>query len=260
MAGLNRREQLSEIEAGIKEAEGSQYSTIQQAKEAKDYYDQVFGAYARAQKAAEQGMSPDEMAAARQGYAETSNLARQNALAASGGTLGKYINATLNANQGQFATQLAAQNAQIKRQNQAIAADYLNQLGSASQQAQAIETEKYMQNQRIQEQLGLAKQQWYDQKTQRQNELLKAAVGLGGSLGSAAILASDIRLKQGIVFSHEEKGHKVYEFSYKSEPNVRYSGVMAQEVLNINPSAVVEENGYYKVNYDMLGITMKKLN
>jgi hypothetical protein len=35
---------------------------------------------------------------------------------------------------------------------------------------------------------------------------------------------------------------------------------MAQEVLEKNPSAVIEENGYYKVDYDMLGLTMKKLN
>jgi len=35
---------------------------------------------------------------------------------------------------------------------------------------------------------------------------------------------------------------------------------MAQEVLETNPSAVIEEDGYYKVHYDMLGLTMKKLN
>jgi hypothetical protein len=35
---------------------------------------------------------------------------------------------------------------------------------------------------------------------------------------------------------------------------------MAQEVIKTHPSAVIEENGYYKVNYDMLGLTMKKIN
>jgi hypothetical protein len=71
---------------------------------------------------------------------------------------------------------------------------------------------------------------------------------------------SDIRLKQDIVFSHQEKGYKIYEFSYKSEPNVRYSGVLAQEVLEINPDAVISDNGYYKVDYHKLGLTMKKLD
>lgn len=35
---------------------------------------------------------------------------------------------------------------------------------------------------------------------------------------------------------------------------------MAQEVLEINPKAVIEQDGYYKVHYDILGLTMKKLN
>lgn len=69
-----------------------------------------------------------------------------------------------------------------------------------------------------------------------------------------------MRLKKNIVYSHTENGHKIYEFEYINEPSVRYSGVMAQEVMKMNPDAVIEESGYYKVNYDMLGLTIKKLN
>jgi hypothetical protein len=90
--------------------------------------------------------------------------------------------------------------------------------------------------------------------------LVNAGTSVVGQAAGAAAAASDIRLKKNIVYSHTENGHKIYEFEYKNEPNVKYSGVMAQEVLETNPSAVVEENGYYKVYYDMLGLTMKKLN
>jgi len=40
----------------------------------------------------------------------------------------------------------------------------------------------------------------------------------------------------------------------------RYEGVMPQDVLNVMPAAVsVGEDGYYRVNYAMLGIEMRYL-
>lgn len=256
------KERLSDIEKAISESEKSPYNEAQISKQNQDYYNKVLGEYARAQREASYGLSPEEKAAARQTYAETTNLGRQNALAAGGGTLGKYINANLNANQGQFSTQLAAQDAEIKRAKQQQVLGYLNELGGASQRFQDVQNMNFQKQLMAEQALGQAQTDWYAQRDANRRALIQA--GAQGVSSAAQIATggttSDIRLKQDIVFSHEEKGHKVYEFSYKSEPNVRYSGVMAQEVLEINPSAVVEENGYYKVNYDMLGITMKKLN
>ena len=111
--------------------------------------------------------------------------------------------------------------------------------------------------------LGQAKSQWQMADLQRKQQNLEAGlsvVGAGAQIGAAAAGASDIRLKENIKFSHKENGYNIYEFNYKSDPSSRYTGVMAQEIMEVNPSAVVEEDGYYKVYYDMLGITMKKLN
>lgn len=264
---------LAQTNAAIAESEKSPYNEAQISKQNQDYYNKVLGEYARAQREASFGLSPEETAAARQNYAETTNLARQNAITAGGGTLGRYINANLNANQGQFATQLAAQDAEVKRQKQAMVASYLNELGGASQRFQDVQNLNFQKQMMAEQALGQAKSDWQKaelQRKQQNKEAWLSLVGMGAQAGSAyagteagaAALAalSDIRLKQDIVFSHEENGYKVYEFSYKSEPSIRYSGVMAQEVMMIKPEAVFEENGYYKVNYDMLGITMKKLN
>jgi hypothetical protein len=254
------KDRLSEIDAAIAESEKSPYNLARVSKENVDYYNKVLGDYAKAKRESEYGFSPEEKAAARQGYAETTNLARQNALSAGGGNLAKYINANLNANQGQFSTQLAAQDAEVKRAKQQQALAYLGQLGSASQTFQDVQNLNFQKQMLAEQALGQAKTDWYTQRDANRRALVQTGASVAGTAASAAAQASDIRLKQDIVFSHEENGHKIYEFSYKSEPNVRYSGVMAQEVLGINPSAVFEENGYYKVNYDMLGITMKKLN
>jgi len=256
---------LEETNRLIAESEKSPYNLAQVSKENVDYYNKVLGDYAKAKRESEYGFSPEEKAAARQSYAETTNLARQNALSAGGGNLAKYINANLNANQGQFSTQLAAQDAEVKRAKQQQALAYLGQLGSASQTFQDVQNLNFQKQMLAEQALGQAKSDWQKaelQRKQQNKELVISSVQSAGQIAAAVapLAASDIRLKQDIVFSHEENGHKVYEFSYKSEPNVRYSGVMAQEVLQINPSAVFEENGYYKVNYDMLGITMKKLN
>jgi hypothetical protein len=287
------KDRLSEIDAAIAESEKSPYNLARVSKENVDYYNKVLGDYAKAKRESEYGFSPEEKAAARQSYAETTNLARQNALSAGGGNLAKYINANLNANQGQFSTQLAAQDAEVKRAKQQQALAYLGQLGSASQTFQDVQNLNFQKQLLAEQALGQAKTDWYTQRDTNRRALVQSGASMvgqaagaiasggtslasGGTSGgtstwtppplpkytpiTAPPLPSDIRLKQDIVFSHEENGHKIYEFSYKSEPNVRYSGVMAQEVLQINPSAVFEENGYYKVNYDMLGITMKKLN
>jgi hypothetical protein len=72
-------------------------------------------------------------------------------------------------------------------------------------------------------------------------------------------ISSDIRLKTDI----EQVGTTVYglplyHFRYKSNTE-RFEGIMAQDVLQVMPDAVVAgENGYYRVNYGRLGIRMTK--
>jgi hypothetical protein len=297
------KERLAELNKMIAESEQSPYNVAQVSKENIDYYNKALADYAKARREAEYGFSPEERAAARQTYAETANLARQNALAAGGGTMGKYINANLNAGQGQFATQLAAQDAEIKRAKQQQVLAYLGQLGQASGVSQDVATQNFQKQIMAEQALGQAKSDWYAQRQANQRAVTQAliaggaqaasmmATGGAGGTGTTTpavtsttssfyqnpnvtpipspvnpnwsptpYVNSDIRLKENIKFSHKENGYNIYEFNYKSDPSSRYTGVMAQEVIEVNPSAVVEEDGYYKVYYDMLGITMKKLN
>jgi hypothetical protein len=72
---------------------------------------------------------------------------------------------------------------------------------------------------------------------------------------------SDIRLKTDIhrvgttVF-----GLPLYQFEYRNKLGPHYIGVMAQDVLKVKPEAVsIGADGFYRVNYDMLGISMLKI-
>ena len=52
----------------------------------------------------------------------------------------------------------------------------------------------------------------------------------------------------------------LYTFRYIGKDG-QYEGVMAQDVLKVMPIAVnVGEDGYYRVNYEMLGIEMRRLD
>lgn len=85
------------------------------------------------------------------------------------------------------------------------------------------------------------------------------AVGTGVSFVAGFI--SDVRLKKNIVRVGKSKGFNLYNFEYKNgiKKGV-YQGVMAQEVEKINPRAVLTNaRGYKMVNYDMIGLKMKKL-
>ena len=72
---------------------------------------------------------------------------------------------------------------------------------------------------------------------------------------------SDIRLKTDIQqVGTTAHNLPLYTFRYIGNDD-RYEGVMAQDVLNVMPRAVsVGEDGYYRVNYDMLGIEMRRLD
>ena len=70
---------------------------------------------------------------------------------------------------------------------------------------------------------------------------------------------SDIRLKTDIEpVGTTVYGLPLYHFRYKTGTE-RFEGVMAQDVLEVMPDAVVVgEDGYYRVKYARLGITMTR--
>ena len=71
---------------------------------------------------------------------------------------------------------------------------------------------------------------------------------------------SDIRLKTDIHrIGTTVLGLPLYTFQYRNQPGV-YVGVMAQDVLKVEPAAVsVGANGYYLVDYGKLGIAMERI-
>lgn len=90
-----------------------------------------------------------------------------------------------------------------------------------------------------------------------------ALLGAGATLGAASIkYSSDRRLKQDItlVGRDEHTGLNLYEFSYTLTPHQRWVGVMADEVLQVMPSAVhTNAEGFHSVDYDALGLEMKQV-
>jgi hypothetical protein len=82
---------------------------------------------------------------------------------------------------------------------------------------------------------------------------------LGAKIGFKP--ASDVRLKTEIRrIGTAAHGLPLYAFRYIGEPGL-YEGVMAQDVLGVMPEAVsVAEDGYYRVDYELLGISFRRLN
>ena len=82
------------------------------------------------------------------------------------------------------------------------------------------------------------------------------------SAGFAAMMpASDIELKENIEeVGTSPRGFTLYEFNYIDEPNQRYRGVMAQDLLKQLPQAVSEgDNGYLQVDYNMTDVVFTKV-
>ena len=82
-----------------------------------------------------------------------------------------------------------------------------------------------------------------------------------GGTGMIGGLFSDIRLKEKIEKAGiSPSGIPIYEFNYIGS-NSRYSGAMAQDLLEINPDAVtMDTSGYYKVNYNNIDVDMRQIN
>lgn len=83
--------------------------------------------------------------------------------------------------------------------------------------------------------------------------------GLMGLAGAGIMKYSDVRMKENIVpVGYLPNGLPVYEYEYKAEfkdiaGHGKHIGVMAQEVEQVNPEAVVtQSNGYKAVNYGAL--------
>ncbi len=82
------------------------------------------------------------------------------------------------------------------------------------------------------------------------------------SPGIASLFSkSDENLKENIVPVGEENGHKVYEYNYIPEMKIkgRFVGVMAQSVRKTHPEAVIETPAGLAVNYDMIGVRMRRI-
>lgn len=74
--------------------------------------------------------------------------------------------------------------------------------------------------------------------------------GGGTTAGNIFKFISDRRLKTDIhQIGTASNGLPLYVFSYISDPQTRHFGVMAQDVLGVNPDAVSVENGHYVVDY-----------
>ena len=71
---------------------------------------------------------------------------------------------------------------------------------------------------------------------------------------------SDIRLKTGVHrIGTTVLGLPLYTFQYRNRAGV-YVGVMAQDVLKVEPQAVsIGADGYYLVDYGKLGIAMERI-
>lgn len=100
-------------------------------------------------------------------------------------------------------------------------------------------------------------------------DLANSSSGMGGLLGlanvgvsayKAGMFGSDIRMKEGIqAVGTYPNGLPMYEFSYKGNP-ARFRGVMAQDVAERFPEAVVQAGSYLAVDYSQIGISMEKVN
>ena len=77
--------------------------------------------------------------------------------------------------------------------------------------------------------------------------------GRGGGGGGGR--RSDVALKHDIILlGHLDNGLGFYRFAYSGSDRA-YVGVMAQEVLEVAPDAVVRgRDGYLRVHYDRLGL------
>lgn len=95
----------------------------------------------------------------------------------------------------------------------------------------------------------------YNAKQQMYGNLIGAA----GAIGAGAARSSDLRLKENIKFIGIENHFPIYQFNYRNRPET-YEGVMAQDVLETHPEAVVIQDGFLAVHYDKIGVEFRRVN
>lgn len=95
----------------------------------------------------------------------------------------------------------------------------------------------------------------YGQSMQNQSDMFGSLMGLAGY----GLLKSDRRLKQDIVkVGVYPNGLPKYEFAYRDAPEIRWRGVMADDVAERFPEAVTRNaSGFQMVDYRALGIVME---
>lgn len=82
-------------------------------------------------------------------------------------------------------------------------------------------------------------------------DMLGTAASLGGSLGSAAVLASDIRVKENLEKLDTIDGINIYRFDYINGAKNQV-GVIAQEMQEKCPECVTTKGEYLAVDYSKL--------
>ena len=150
-----------------------------------------------------------------------------------------YNQLVLTGNQQAFNQAQATRNQPINEITALMSGSQVSQPGFGATNQSQIPTVDYagLVNQNYQNQLGAYNQQ----QTQRQGIM----GGLFG-LGSAAIMASDKRVKEDIKKVGTVKGQNLYEYKYKGHEG-KHIGLMAQEVEQDKPEAVITTSGGLKL-------------
>ena len=100
-------------------------------------------------------------------------------------------------------------------------------------------------------------QQFENKRAERKKSRGGGWGGFGGG-GAFGGMWSDVRLKENIKRTGKSpSGIPIYEFNYIGD-NARYSGAMAQDLLDTN-SVSMHESGFYMVDYDSIDVDMKSL-
>jgi hypothetical protein len=112
--------------------------------------------------------------------------------------------------------------------------------------------------------LGNTLAQTYAAKGQAATGMFGGAMSGGASMGAGAMM-SDINLKQNIKYTGNKSkdGFNIIEFNYNNRSGLdttkRYRGLIAQEVELLKPEAIIEENGFKKVDYSQLDVKMEEI-
>lgn len=155
-----------------------------------------------------------------------------------------YNQLVLGGNQQAFQQAQATRNQPINEITALMSGSQVSQPQFGATNQTQIPTTDYagLVNQGYQNELGA----WNQQQSQR-NELMGGLFGIG----SAAIMASDARVKDDIKKVGTVKGRNLYEYSYKADPKrEKHFGLMAQEVEQDRPDAVINTStGLKLVDY-----------